>query len=268
MRRTALPALLTVLVALLSTVPGALSGAAAGPGEQRSAADREVTLVQLNLCLSGLAGCYPRTQYPAVVDEAIARIEEQGADAVVLNEACSGDAARIAAETGLHLTFSTVIYRGAPLPCRKPEGRGVFGNAVLTATEPLAVHDTAYAAQAGVEERRVVCAVTDGLTVCGTHLSTRGGAEAQAANDGQCAELGELLARAARLQPTVVSGDVNRQDSCAPPRAWTVTDAAATQAPGIQHVYGDKGAKPLDSAVLPMTFTDHDGLVVALRTRP
>ena len=273
MRRRLLAPTLSLVAVLLAALVGALtslSGAAAvaaraGDDPRGGGRPDEVTLLQMNLCLSGLAGCYPRTAYPAVVDEAVARVHEVDADAVVLNEACSGDAERIAAETGLHLAFSTVIYRGAPLPCRNPEGRGVFGNAVLTAEEPFAVRDEAYAAQAGVEERRLLCSVTAGLTVCGTHLSTRGGAAAQAANDGQCAEMSEVLAAAARVQPTVGAGDVNRQDSCAPAGWWTVTDAAATQAPGIQHAYGDRRLRKVTSEVVPMTRTDHDALVVRFR---
>ena len=31
------------------------------------------TLMQMNLCLSGLAGCYAKVEYPAVLDEAVAR---------------------------------------------------------------------------------------------------------------------------------------------------------------------------------------------------
>ena len=36
------------------------------------------TMLQMNLCLSGVAGCYGRTAYPAVVDEAVATIIEPG----------------------------------------------------------------------------------------------------------------------------------------------------------------------------------------------
>ena len=52
------------------------------------------TLMQMNLCLSGLAGCYGKAAYPAVVEEAVARIGETRPDAVAFNEACRGDVVR------------------------------------------------------------------------------------------------------------------------------------------------------------------------------
>ena len=54
------------------------------------------TLLQMNLCLSGLAGCYGKARYPGVVEEAVARIREAHPDAVTFNEACRSDVALIA----------------------------------------------------------------------------------------------------------------------------------------------------------------------------
>jgi hypothetical protein len=53
-------------------------------------------------------------------------------DAVIFNEACSGDVALIARRTGYHVRFPRVIYHGTPLLCVRPGGRGLFGDAVLT----------------------------------------------------------------------------------------------------------------------------------------
>src|SRR5215207_1227665 len=78
-------------------------------------------LMQMNLCLSGLAGCYGKAAYPAVVDEAVARIRQARADAVTVNEACRSDVAEIARRTGYHLRFSRVIYLGEPLHCVQPD---------------------------------------------------------------------------------------------------------------------------------------------------
>src|ERR687898_2203849 len=90
------------------------------------------TLMQMNLCLSGLADCYGKAAYPAVVEEAVARIREGRPDAITFNEACRSDVARIARRTGYHLRFSRVISRGERLRCVRPGGRGLFGDAVLT----------------------------------------------------------------------------------------------------------------------------------------
>ena len=109
----------------------ALLLALTGCGGSR-AEDPPYSVMQMNLCLSGLAGCYGKTAYPAVVDEAVAQIRAARPDAVTVNEACRDDVARIARQAGYHLRFSRVIYLGEPLRCVRPGGRGLFGDAVLT----------------------------------------------------------------------------------------------------------------------------------------
>lgn len=167
--------------------------------ESETATGAPYTMLQMNLCLSGVAGCYGRTAYPAVVDEAVATIREHDAEAVSLNEACTTTARSV--------------------------------------------------------------------TACSAHLSTRGSLEAQAANDAQCAELAAVLAEY-DARAAVFGGDVNRRESCAPDGWWTLTDAAAAQAPGIQHVYGsDRLASPTGS-VVPAVHTDHDFLRADARLAP
>jgi endonuclease/exonuclease/phosphatase family metal-dependent hydrolase len=224
------------------------------------------TLMQMNLCLSGLAGCYGRTDYPAVVDEATARIRAAHPDAVTVNEACRGDVARIARRAGYHLRFSTVPYLGKPLRCVDPGGRGRFGDAVLTRAAVERSHSQAFAAQSGIERRRWLCVTTRaGIDVCTAHLNTRASDELPG-NNGQCAELAALLARRAAGRTVVFAGDVNRRGSCAPRGLWTATDSAAHQAPGLQQVYGSRATLRSPSArVLPATHTDHDILVVRVR---
>ena len=243
----------------------ATPAASASPGDRGT----PYTMLQMNLCLSGLAGCYGRTAYPMVVDEAVRTIESEDAEAVSLNEACSGDADEIARRTGYQVRFATVIYRGAPLSCVRPEGRGVFGNAVLTKEKIVSSRDQAFTSQAGVEERRWICATTvRDVTACSAHLGTRGGTEAQRANDEQCAELTSVLATYADRGATVFGGDVNRQESCAPDGSWTVTDAEAAQASGIQHVYGSAALASPHGTVVPASYTDHDYLSVDARLAP
>ncbi len=222
----------------------------------------EVTLLQMNLCLSGMGSCSGHGPPAAAVAEAVARIGENNPDLVVVNEACSEDATRIASATGLHLTFFAVNYAGAVLACRDPGGRGVFGNAILTGQKPAARRDSAYVLQSDPEQRRVGCVVTDGLSVCGTHLSTRHTSHAEAVNDAQCAELSRLLRASARTWPTVAAGDMNRTKACAPPGWWRRTDAEARQFPGVQQVYGDRRTTGVSAEVQPMIHTDHDALVV------
>ena len=218
--------------------------------------------MQMNVCLSGLAGCYGRAAYPAVVEEATARIREARPDAVTLNEACRTDIARIARRTGYHLRFSRVIYRGERLRCVRPGGRGLFGDAVLTQAPIESADSQDFDAQAGIERRRWLCVTTRaGVDVCTAHLNTRSAIEV-AGNDAQCVELAALLARRAAARPVTFGGDVNRRDSCAPVGLWTRTDSSARQAPGLQHVYGSGALRSPSAEVVPARHTDHDVLLV------
>ena len=227
-----------------------------------SAGSAAYTLMQMNLCLSGLAGCWAKAAYPAVVEEAVALIREGHPDAVSFNEACRSDIARIARRTGYHLRFSRVIYRGERLRCVRPGGRGLFGEAVLTAAAIESTDSREFEAQAGIERRRWLCVTTRvDVDVCTAHLNTRSTVEV-AGNDAQCVELAALLARRAAARTVTFGGDVNRRQSCAPAGFWTRTDRSAEQAPGLQHVYGSGALRSPSAEVVPATHTDHDVLLV------
>ena len=83
-----------------SAMPGALAKepttSADSPAAVPPPGGSTYTLLQMNLCLSGVAGCYPKVAYPAGVEEAVTRIRDAHPDAVTFNEACHGDVARIA----------------------------------------------------------------------------------------------------------------------------------------------------------------------------
>jgi endonuclease/exonuclease/phosphatase family metal-dependent hydrolase len=218
--------------------------------------------MQMNLCLSGLAGCYRKAAYPAVAEEAVARIDEARPDAVTVNEACRGDVERIARRTGYILRFSRVLYRGARLRCVRPAGRGLFGDAVLTRSAVRSAETRDFEAQAGPERRRWLCVATrGGVDVCTAHLNTRSRVEA-AGNDAQCAELAAILGRRAGTRTVIFGGDVNRRQACAPSGAWIRTDGTAGQAPGLQHVYGSGRLRSPSVEVVPALHTDHDILRV------
>ena len=220
------------------------------------------TLMQWNVCLSGLAGCYGKVAHPAVLAEAVARIRDARPDAVTFSEACRNDVALIARRTGYHARFSRVIYRGRPLACVRPGGRGLFGDAVLTraAIESTDNHD--FSEQAGIERRRWLCVATRvGIDVCTAHLNTRSTTEL-AGNDAQCAELAALLARRAAARTVIFGGDVNRHQACAPAGLWTRADSSAAQAAGLQQVYGSGALGSPSAQVVPAMHSDHDVLVV------
>jgi endonuclease/exonuclease/phosphatase family metal-dependent hydrolase len=223
------------------------------------------TLMQMNLCLSGRAGCYGKVAYPAGVEAAVARIRAAHPDAVTLNEVCRRDVARIARQTGYRLRFSRVIYGGRKLRCVRPGGRGLFGNAVLTEAAIDRTDTRDFKAQSGPERRRWLCVTTRvDVDVCTAHLNTRSPIEI-AGNDGQCAELAALLARRASARTVIFGGDVNRRRPCAPDGVWTRTDRSANQAPGLQHVYGSGALRSPSAEVVPAKHTDHDALLVRAR---
>ena len=227
-------------------------------------------LMQMNLCLSGLGGCYSEVAYPAVVNEAMARIREARPDAITVNEGCRGDVARIARRTGYHLRFSRVIYRDKPLDCINPGGRGLFGDAVLTKTAVENADSRPFQAQAGIERRGWLCVTTRvDLEVCTAHLATRRNDEV-AANGPQCAELRALLARRAATSTVIFGGDLNRRSPCAPEGFWTRSDRSAEQDPGLQHVSGTRTLRAPSAEVIAAVHTDHDVVLVRanLAARP
>jgi endonuclease/exonuclease/phosphatase family metal-dependent hydrolase len=243
------------------------SRAAAGMTGGSRSVRNGFALMQMNLCLSGLAGCYGKVAYPAALDEATARINAAQPDAVTLNEACRDDAAEIARRTGYRMRFSRVYYENAPLPCTDPGGRGLFGDAVLTKAPVARSHSQDFRAQSGNERRRWLCVTTrTGLDACTTHLSTRSSSTAAATNDAQCAELADLLATRALARTVAFGGDLNRPEPCAPRSMWFRTDSSARQAPGRQHVYGSRDTLRAPSfEVIAARHTDHDVLLVHAR---
>jgi len=243
----------------------ALVLALAGCSQSSASDGRTYTLLQANLCLSGLAGCFGKVAYPAVLREAVARIRAARPDAVTVNEACRDDAALIARRTGYHLRFARVVYGGRPLPCVRPGGRGLFGDAVLTRAAVAGARGRAFAAQAGPERRGWLCVRTGlRLDVCTAHLASHARIE-RSANAAQCAELRTVLARRAAARTVIFGGDLNRRGSCAPGGFWIRTDESAGQSPGLQQAYGTGALRSPSAQVVPARHTDHDFLLVRAR---
>lgn len=246
-----------VLILALTGCGGSSEG-----GAVRSSSGSRYTLMQMNLCLSGLADCYVKVAYPAAVEEAASLIREVRRDAVTVSEACRGDVARIARQTGYHLRFATVIYGGGPFSCIHPGGRGVFGDAVLTKEDVVSAESHEFTAQTGIERRRWLCSTTRvGAEVCTTHLNTLSAVEAPG-NDAQCAELAAILARRSAAHTVVFGGDLNRPTTCAPAGLWTRNDAPGERARGLQQIYGSAALRSPSARVVPFVHSDHDVLVV------
>jgi endonuclease/exonuclease/phosphatase family metal-dependent hydrolase len=244
---------------------GCGGSAATGAGLARPPGGSTFTLMQMNLCLSGIAECYARVAYPAGVEEAAALIRRAQPDAATFSEACSGDLARIARETGYHLRFSTVIYRGAPFRCVHPGGRGVFGDAVLSRAPVVNSENHAFRAQSSFEHRRWLCVTTRaGVEVCTAHLDTRDTVEV-VGNDGECPELAGILARPTAARAVIFGGDVNRPTPCAPAGFWRRSDASGDRDAGLQQVYGSGAFRSPSARVVRFAHSDHDVLLVRAR---
>jgi endonuclease/exonuclease/phosphatase family metal-dependent hydrolase len=231
----------------------AAASRASGPGFE---------LMQMNLCLSGVAGCYARVDYPVGVEAAAAEIRQAHPDAVTFNEACGGDVARIARQTRYHLRFSSIIYYGKPLQCIHPHGRGLFGDAVLTRAAIVSSDSHPFPAEAGPEQRQWVCVTTRArIVVCTAHLASNEPVEVTA-NAPQCAQLRAMLAGREAARAVIFGGDVNRLGPCAPHGFWVRSDASAHQDPGIQQVYGTGALRSPSVHIVPAAHTDHDILFV------
>ncbi|HEU5456504.1 MAG TPA: endonuclease/exonuclease/phosphatase family protein [Nocardioides sp.] len=258
--------LLAVAAAAVAALSPAVSSVSSSTGPSSGAAYR---LLQMNLCLSGQAGCYSAATHQSIVDEATEQIADQDPDAVTLNEVCSADAAELARRAGYELSFAAVDYGGTPLPCIEPRGRGLFGIAVLAKDPIRTSQDRAFTAQADPEERRWLCATTSGaVTVCTAHLSTRDSSGERVANDAECRELRDVLAEHASLGTTFFGGDLNRQDSCAPGTMWVTRDSSASKSAGLQHIYGSRSVDDPSASIVEATYTDHDFLLVAAIPAP
>jgi len=257
--------LLAAAGCLLAVAVSGCSGSPEMATAGRPPSGSTYTVMQMNLCLSGLAGCYGRVAYPAVLEEAVARIRSAHPDAITFNEACGGDVALIARRTGYNLRFAREIYFGKPLRCIRPGGRGLFGDAVLTKAPIESSATRAFRTQADPERRQWLCVATrPGVDVCTAHLATREPDEV-AANGPQCAELSALLARRAATRTVVFGGDVNRLGACAPRGFWVRTDSSAEQDAGLQHIYGTSALRAPTAEVVPAVHTDHDVLFVRAR---
>jgi endonuclease/exonuclease/phosphatase family metal-dependent hydrolase len=260
LRTSATPLLVVIACGLaLTACDGSTSASAAPPP------GRTYTLLQMNLCLSGIAGCYQRVRYPKGILNVVARIRALHPDAVTLNEACRGDIQEIARRTGYHMRYSIVKYGAGPLRCIDPGDRGVFGDALLTRAPIVGSQTEPFASQRSKEQRRWLCARTRvGVQVCTAHLASPASVEA-AANAPQCAELGQILRHRAGGRPLIFGGDVNRVASCAPAGFWTRDDIAGHEDAGSQQVYGTPQLTSPTPQVTETSYTDHDVLVVRAR---
>jgi hypothetical protein len=235
------------------------------------------SVLQLNLCNSGLAPCYANG---LAVPEAASLIATTRPDAVTLDEICRHDLDQLAAKVlgtfpgdASYRRFQPV-YDGsdAILRCRNGDQYGIGIVLRLPAASP-GIHSRGgeYPVQDGVSgERRVwECLYAIGSRyVCATHLS----ADSRKVAMAQCRYLMNTAIPDARAMmggffPTVVGADLNLSFGGRPdvqdcvPAGWfrkgdgSVQDVLAT------------GFTFVSTRTLSMRHTDHPGWLVTLRGR-
>jgi len=247
-----------VLARLLTVLSLAVLGCAAAPAAD---AATTVRVLQLNICHSGVAGCYTGE---AVMTKAVSVISSTRPQVLSVNEACSGDVPRLRAAMGAAQAVFVAAQRpnGAPVTCVNGEQ---YGNIVLVADELAGGPGVTgrYAAQDDSTEMRVwACLPAGGLSACTTHLSARSGTTALA----QCRE---LMARAdgyAATGPVVVAGDMNLRHGGSPNVQDCNRAGFYRKGDGsVQHVFATTSLAFVSGQTIDMGgTTDHPGWLVTV----
>jgi hypothetical protein len=217
--------------------------------------------LQLNLCGSGLAGCYTGRS----VARAAEVIRAERPDIVTLNEVCRDDVSVLErAMTGrVTSAFTAAGDRSTdgPVRCRngQPYGIGLLAR-VLGPADGYRAVDGVYPMQDAddVEDRVWLCLAAS-FYACTTHLASTSAAVAL----GQCGYLLDTVIPAMRTRPdpVVLGGDLNlgaQAQSCLPPGYQRADDGAR------QHIAADGFTMSSRATIGMHGTTDHPALRVDL----
>jgi endonuclease/exonuclease/phosphatase family metal-dependent hydrolase len=247
----------------------------AGSSIGSAAAGTRVRVLQMNLCNSGIAGCYTGR----AVAEAAAVIRTTSPDLVTLNEVCRNDVTTLErvlseAETrgdAVESAFQPAADRrtAAAFRCRNGQPYGIG----LLARIPS--HGHGYAIHAGIypiqdtsdpEERAWLCLDTSDIVACTTHLASTKPTVALA----QCRYLLDTAVPTARRQgrdePTVLGGDLNlRPHHVLDVRSCLPAGYVQTNDDGTQYVIASPDLAVSSRTTIGMNrTTDHPGLLGTL----
>ena len=223
-----------------------------------------VRVLQMNLCNSGLAGCYTGKS----VARAVAVIRAQAPDLVTLNEVCRADVpvlerALAATDSSSATTsaFQPAMNRhtGDAVHCRNGEPYGI---ALLSRRSALRTAGGIYPTQnpADPEQRAWLCLKTPGFAACTTHLDATNAAVARA----QCRYLiGTVLPKMGA--PVVLGGDFNLRASM---QGCLAAGQRRTDDGGVQNVVVSTPFAITSQQRIDMrATTDHPGLLVTAQLR-
>ena len=224
-----------------------------GPGDR-------VRVLQMNLCNSGLAGCYTGLAVAAAVDV----IRAQAPDVITLNEVCRADVAVLARASGAAASaFRHAMDRrtGEAVHCLDGEPYGI---AVLTRRPAKLTTGGIYPTQdpTGPEQRAWLCLDTTDFAACTTHLDNGNAAVARAQCDYLLGTAFPSMRARGWPAPAVLGGDFNllgEVQACLP------TGNRRSDDGGVQNVvvsaqFGISSELRIDMRAT----TDHPGLLVTL----
>ncbi|UMP03217.1 endonuclease/exonuclease/phosphatase family protein [Amycolatopsis sp. EV170708-02-1] len=226
-------------------------------------------VLQMNLCRSGIANCFNQGGTNPMA-KAASTIVSVNPAVVTLNEACSSETTKLAADVKAQSGRAyTVVWqpvgkkengRTTPYPCTS--GRGEYGIAVLARQDLGAVKAREggyYGPQdGGAEQRAYLCAKFGTVNACTTHLSTK-----RPAVEQQCRDLKGLLAKYGT--GTVFGGDLNLRypgdpsaQACVPAGSFRKGDGS------VQHIIAGGAFGFGSSGKTSIPGTDHPAWRVAL----
>jgi hypothetical protein len=245
-----LAVLATVLITLLTT-----------PVVAATPFGTALSVLQLNICHSGIADCYTGD---AVLTKAVEVIADLRPTVLSVNEACEGDVSPLRAAFGPAATMFVAAEHddGSPVTCTNGES---FGNVVMVAAALAGgPGDSGHYTEQDTENehRGWACLPAGKLTACTTHLSSHGPDIALA----ECKELMSRVAPLRRAAPIVVAGDLNLRHAGSPnvqacnlPYFYRKGDGA------VQHVFASTDLSFVAVAAIPMSgTTDHPALLLSL----
>jgi len=233
------------------------------PSAAATSAGTTITVLQLNICHGGMAGCY---RGDVVLAKAAEVIRSSRPDVLSVNESCRGDIERLRPAMGpAHAVFVAAHnLDGTPTRCRDGDQ---YGNILMVAVElagatgESGMYRAQYRALDGhLELRSWACLPSPALSACTTHLSSDHAPTALA----QCQD---LMRRAAGYpRPAVVVGDFNLHDGRSPGmRDCDPTGFARRSDGGVQHVYVSNDLTFVTTTKIDMMgTTDHPGLLISL----
>lgn len=287
-----MPAAGGLTAALLAIVVVVVTGCAPSPGSTTAGSTAAPTatparapapslrVLQLNLCSSGIAGCYTGRS----TDRAAAVIRAEAPDLVTLNEVCQDDVTDLERALADAVPDATVVSAfqparngrtGEPYRCRNGKQYGIGLVSRWPSVPGAAASGGIYPAQDrdDPEERAWLCldaAAAPPVAVCTTHLAYTKREVAGA----QCRYLFETVIAEIRARdgtaPVVLGADLNLGSgdspdlkACLPPHSALVDDG------GPQHVVATPEYVVDDHRTIDLRgTTDHPGLLVTLAPAP